>query len=161
MKGVELFSDIFLLFVLMAATVLIVAFVYYAWLAYGIESALGLVNPRKIEMRILYYPVKYDSTLLTFLELTDTNSGLQMKKLLIAAAIQSNTDIWIEGNSIDVSRVSERFLDDMITGSYVLKTSDPEMIIAEDGKVSTTLQKVSTKLFDLDGYPVDLELYVG
>ncbi len=160
MKGteVELFSDIFLLFALAAMTVLIVTFIYYAWIAYSIESYLGDVGTRRVALTLFFYPVKYDSTFLTFLELTD--NGVPMKDLLTLAAIQEDTEIWYNGENIDVSDISKEFLDDMLDRPYLLKISNPEVIIASSGELSTRLQKMSTKLFDFDGDPILLELYV-
>ncbi len=92
---------------------------------------------------------------------------MPMKKLLNAVAIQNNTTVWMpeangnNGGFINVSIISNNFLDDLLIGKiYLLKIRNPEIIIVES-ETSSLWQKISTELFLLDGKPVDLDLYVG
>ena len=165
MRGIELFSDLFLLFILIIVVIIVTSLVWVFTEIKVVGSALGIINPREATIRILFNPVKYESTLLTFLELR--HDGIPMKKILNAVAIQNNTTVWLpdanggKGDFIDASVVSKNFLDEIIKSNiYLLKIRDPEIIIVESGS-SSRWQKTSTELFLLDGKPVDLDLYVG
>lgn len=160
MKGIELLSDLFILFMLIIIVILMCGLIWAFTLIYGVESSLGLVNPRQVTLRILFQPLKYESVLLTFLELE--HQEMPMKKILNVVAIQGTTDIWIDGKTIDAKSVSEGFLTEILEEkTYLLKTINPEIIIARSSTLSSSLQKVSTKLFLLDGESINLELYVG
>lgn len=158
MKGFTLLSDIFMLFTLIGVSVLMVTFVYVIWLTHGTLSKLGITGPQQIALTLFYKPVQYDSTLMSFLELT--NSSIPMKDLLEQVAIQNSTYIWLNGESIDVSSVSNRFMKEILNRPYILKIVKPEITIASNG-FSKSYEKISTKLFLLDGKYVSLEFYVG
>jgi hypothetical protein len=160
MKGVSLLSDMFLMFALAAIVILMVTFIYYLWLARGVESALGMTGPQKIAITLFFKPVKYDSAFLSFLELNTTDDGIPMKVLLEQAAIQNSTKVWINGETIDVSAKVNELLPKMINSTYILKITEPEIVIAEKGS-SKSFEKTTVKLFLLDGKYRDLELYVG
>jgi hypothetical protein len=128
---------------------------------------VGTARPRDVNIRILFNPVRYDSALLTFLELRDPTYGISMKKLLNLVAIQNNSRVWVpeinggSGGFVDVSVASKNILDEILNGKiYLLKIRDPEIIIAESG-TSSTFQKTSIELFLLNGKTADLEFYVG
>ncbi len=127
----------------------------------GIDAFLGIYAPRNVELKIHSNPTKYDAMILTFLEYE--HEGIPMKKILNAVAIQDNTNIWIDDKWIDVKLVSEEFLGREIDRPYLLKIRDPELEIASSGDeiVVMGIQKVSQKVFLLDGEGVDLELYIG
>lgn len=161
MKGIELLSDLFLLFMLIIVIILITSLIWVFTEIKVVTYGLGVVKPREATIRILFNPVRYESALLTFLELK--HQDIPMKKILNAIAIQNNTKVWMPETSgfIDASAVSKGFLDEILKGkSYLLKIRDPEIIIAESGK-SSRWQKTSIELFLLNGKPVDLELYVS
>jgi hypothetical protein len=163
MKGIEIFSDLFLLFMLIIVVIIMTTLIWILTEIRVVASDVGAVRSRDVDIRILFNPVRYDSALLTLLELRDPTWGIPMKKLLNAAAIQNTTNVWLpEAKSfINVSARSKTFLDEILNGKiYLLKIRDPEIIIAEFGS-SSTLQKTSTELFLLNGKTVDLELYVG
>jgi len=158
MKGISIFSDVFLLFALLAITILMVTFIYIMWLTYGVESLSGLTQTRKVALNLFFKPVKYDSVFLSFLELT--NNGIPMKTLLEEVLIQNSTNVWIKGEYIDVSSVSSNFLQKLIDKPYILKLTNPEIIVAQSG-YSKSYQKITTKLFSVDGSEHSLEFYVG
>jgi hypothetical protein len=158
MKGITLFSDLFVLFMLIVVIILMCSLVWVFTEIYGVEASLGLVSPRTVTLRIFFNPIKYESALSAFLELK--YEGMSMKKILNVVAIQKNTNIWIDGKSIDATQVSKTFLDQMINKPYLLKIREPEIVIASSLS-ALNWQKVSTKLFLLDGKYVDLEFYVG
>ncbi len=160
MKGISIFSDLFTLFILIIVIVFMCVLIWIFTEIYVIGSSFGLIQPREATVRVLYSPIKYESALLTFLEIR--YQGMKMKKILNAVVIQNNTTVWMPdiNKFVDASDVSENFLDQIFSGRiYLLKTRDPEIIICSSGK-SNYWQKTSTELFSLNGKPVDLELYV-
>jgi len=168
MKGITLFSDIILLIIIVVEVVLIVGLIWVLQIVYGVESQIGLTkpfdNPRQISLNVLYKPVKYESILLTFLEIDCKTCAqkIPMKDILNAVAIQGKTDIWLNFETIDATKTSTELLDKMLeTESYLLKIREPELIIAQTDDLPPQLQKVSTDLHLLNGRSVDLELYVG
>ncbi len=161
MKGIELLSDLFSVFVLIIIIIIMVSLIWIfteiKFVAYG----TGLVKARDVTIRILFNSVKYDSVLLTFLELRP--QGIPMKKILNAAAIQNTTRPWMPETSsfVNAAQMSDDVLNQLLEGkSYLLKIRNPEIVIAQSGN-SYDWQKTSTELFLLNGKPVDLELYVG
>ncbi len=161
MKGIELLSDLFTLFMLIIIIMIMVSLIWIFTEIKIVAYGTGLVKARDVTIRILFNPVKYDSVLLTFLELRSQN--MPIKKILNAVAIQNTTKPWMpETRSfIDAAQISNNILNQLLTGkSYLLKIRDPEVIIAKSGN-SYDWQKSSTELFLLNGKPVDLELYVG
>ena len=162
MKGVTIISDIFLLIMSLALTILMVGFIYAMIFIHGVEAQLGVASPRSVEYEVLFNPVEYDTTLLAYLEYK--YEGIPMKKVLNAVAIQRKRIIWIDGKSVNAKIVSEDYFKDLITRPYLLKIREPEIHIAKSGVLPAapaTIQKISTKLFLLNGESVDLELYVG
>jgi hypothetical protein len=163
MKGIESLSDLFLLFMLIIVVIIMTTLIWVLTEIRVVASSVGALRARDVDIRILFNPVRYDSALLTLLELRDPTWGIPMKKLLNAVAIQNTTNVWLpEAKSfIDVSAISKTFLDEILNGKVcLLKIRDPEIIIYKSGTAST-LQKTSTELFLLNGKIVDLELYVG
>ena len=160
MKGITLLSDFFLLIILIIVIIMMSGLLWVIMLIYGVEAQLGFVNPREVTLRVLFNPLKYESVLLTFLELE--HQGIRMKKILNSVAIQNSLNVWVDGKPIDASEVSEEFLNQLLEGrTYLLKIVKPEIIIAKSTVLSSSLQKTSTKLFLLNGNFVELEFYVG
>jgi len=163
MKGIESLSDLYLLFMLIIVVIIMTSIIWVLTEIRTVASDIGWLHTRDVDIRLLFNPVRYDSALLTFLELREPTWKIPMKKLLNAVAIQNTTNVWLpEAKSfIDVSGNSTAFLDEILNGKvYLLKIRDPEIIIAESGTAST-LEKTSTELFLLNGKTVDLDLYVG
>jgi len=168
MKGITLLSDLFLLLILIVEVIIIVGLVWVFEIIYGVESRVGITqpfnNPREVILNVLFKPVKYESALLAFLELDckSCEQRISMKDILNAVAIQGKKDVWLNGESIDAEEVSKELLDELLElKPYLLKTREPQIIIAQSTTLPAQLQKVSTNLFLLDGAPIDLELYVG
>jgi hypothetical protein len=167
MKGIEMFSDLFLLFMLVIVIIIMTTLIWVLTEVRVAAYGVGTARPRDVNIRILFNPVRYDSALLTFLELRDPTYGISMKKLLNLVAIQNNSRVWVpeinggSGGFVDVSVASKNILDEILNGKiYLLKIRDPEIIIAESG-TSSTFQKTSIELFLLNGKTADLEFYVG
>lgn len=163
MKGIEMLSDLFLLFMLIIVVIMMTTLIWILTEFKVAASDVGAVNSKEVEIKVLFNPVKYDSALLTFLELNDPNSGIKMKRLLTAAAIQNTTNVWLPENKsfIDVSTASKTLLDEILPEDlYLLKTRNPEIVISQSG-TATNWQKISTQLFLLNKKVVELELYVG
>jgi hypothetical protein len=162
MKGIELLSDLFSVFVLIIVIIIMVSLIWIFTEIKVVAYGTGLVKARDVTIRILFNPVRYDSVLLTFLELR--SQGMPIKKILNAVAIQNTTKPWMPETSsfIDAAQISDYILgNQLLTGkNYLLKIRDPEIILAKSGN-SNDWQKTSTELFLLNGKPVDLELYVG
>jgi len=161
MKGMDIFADLFTVFMLLVTIIITCSLIWIFTEIYVISSSLGYVRPREASVTVLYNPVRYESTLLTFLELRE--QGIPMKKILNAVAIQNRTNVWMTEihDFIDASAVSKTMLDQLLPGkAYLLKIREPEIIICKSGK-SSYWQKTSTDLFLLNGNPVDLEFYVS
>ena len=158
MKGMELLSDLFALFMLIIVIMIICALVWIFTEIRVVGSTF--VHPREATINLLFNPVKYESAFLAFLELD--YQGVKMKKLINLVAIQNRVNVWVPelGKFLDVSSVSKTKLDYILPDNkFLLKIRDPEIIIVDAPDLSY-LQKVSTELFLLDGKIVDLEFYV-
>ncbi|MBU0757928.1 MAG: hypothetical protein KKF44_07695 [Nanoarchaeota archaeon] len=165
MKGFQLFSDIFSIFVLLGVIMLSMLILWAFILLYNVETNLGVATTRTVELTLFFNPVRYDTTLLSLMEYE--NNGMPIKKILNAVAIQENTVVWLEGNLIDLSSVCENFLSSRIDEPYLLKavTGTREIIIVQENMPSLPrtplrVQESSTKLFTLDGTDVELKLWV-
>jgi hypothetical protein len=161
MKGIFLLSSLFSILILIIVIVLMSSLIWIFTEIYGVEANMGLVNPREVKIRILFNPAKYESVLLSFLELE--HQGMPMKKILNAVVIQNDAEAWMTEikDFIDVSKISSDFLNQMLDGKpYLLKIREPELIISSFSE-SSIWQKVSTKVFLLDGSDIDVELYIG
>jgi len=161
-------NDLFLLFVLIGLVIMMTALVWGIIFIHGVAAQLNLHSPRNVEFTVLLNPVKYDTTLSAFLEYE--YQGIPVKKIINAAVIQEKvTDIWVDGNFIDMQTVSDEFFsraldednDGTIDNPYLLKTRNPELILGEYEILTSNLQKVSTKVFLLEGESVDLDFYVS
>lgn len=157
MKGSTFMGDFFLFIMILVFTVLMGIFIWAVMIIQGVEAQMDIISPRNLELTVLFKPIKYESTLMAFLEAE--YRGISMKRIINAVAIQETTDIWIDGKFIDVKRISEDFLK-IIEKPYLLKIRYPEIILAEGGQVEGYIQKVSTNVFLLNGESVDLELYI-
>jgi len=165
MKGIDLLADIFLFIVLLMVTILMSALIWVFTVVYGVEASFGLVNPRTVTMTVLFKPINYESTFISFLEcdyVAPSGRVIPMKKILNAVAIQNTTIIWLDGESIDAEATTTTLLNKMSDKPYLLKIVKPEIIIAEHNfQQLQQFQKTNTKLFLLNGNYVDLEFYVG
>jgi len=168
MRGIALLSDLFLLLTLMALVILMSALIWGIILIHGVLGIFGVNSPRNVEFTVLLNPVKYDTTLSSFLDYH--YQGIPVKKIINAAAIQNKaTDIWVDGKSIDMQTVSNEFFsrtldsnkDGTIDNPYLLKTREPELILGSYKSLTSNIQKVSTKVFVMDGGSVDIDFYVS
>ena len=162
MKGISILASLFLVMMLIMVILLVSGLIWVFTEIYGVGAKLGLINPREVTLRIFFKPVEDESVLLSFLECK--YNGIQMKRILNAVAIQGTTNIWLDNEFIDAKIASEYFLNRVYAEKgygYILKISDPEIIIADSAiPIKKELQTVSTKLFLLDGKNVNLQLLV-
>lgn len=164
MKGITLLSDIFLIIVLLAITVIMSVFIWALIITFTAESKLmpgGMPTTRNVELTMVIKPITYDSLMSAFLECD--YQGMPMKEILEAVAIQQNNIVWLEGSTINASLASESFLTPQINGIYLLKVGD--VTVVESGQMDSTnaplgAQKVSTELFTLNGKDVYMQLFV-
>ena len=157
MKGVSIFSDIFWVMALLGTIIFVVTFIYYAWLAYGITSRLGQAGPREINLQLFIRPVEYNSALSALLE--THHQGVPIKTILNAVATQKKKEIYIYDKKIDAEKAVLENL--IIDRPYLLKTVNPEVVIAQTGDLRGGLVKITTQLFAIDGTQTKLEFYVG
>jgi len=166
MKGIFLMSKMFLIFTTLAMTIILTTIIWLLIVTHEIESRLFVTSPRNVELSLFIRPSKYETTLLSFLELE--KDGIPMKKLIEAVAIQNSTDIWIDGKSINVRAAADGYLQNIIDTDYLLKISypdEPEIKISEV-QLSTSSQvplqafKTSTELFLPDGKIAYLKFFV-
>lgn len=166
MKGITLFADILSVIVLLAIIMFMSLIVWSYIILHQVYVNFGIATPRTVELTLFYLPVKYDTTMLAFLEFE--YNGIPMKKILEAAAIQESTNIWLEGKEIDVATASGNFLSSRIDKPFILKIVLPHKeikIIENEIKSSiskpTSVQEASTKLFLLNGEVAELQLIVA
>jgi len=159
MKGVSLFSDIFMLFVLMATMILISGLLWSVMVAY----TLGFDSERNVAIGYFEAPLRNDGTLLAFLE--TTVDGIPLKTLVAQAAVEGSPIINHNGVDYDLEEISRETLNKIYKSKfykdkkYLLKITNPEIVLAKSNKLPTTEQKTSVKLLT----PVDttgLEFYV-
>jgi hypothetical protein len=165
MKGIALFADILSLLILLAIIMFMTILVWSFIILHQVEVNLGVATPRTVELTLFYLPVKYDTMMLAFLE--NTYNGIPIKRIIEAAAIQENTDVWIEGNDINLTTVSKNYLSARIDKPFILKIVLPDKeikIIENEIKSSvskpTSIQESTVKLFLLNGEIADLKLLV-
>lgn len=165
MKGVSILQDMFLLIFLIAIIVILTLFVWVLIITFQAESRLapgGLPTTRNVEMTLIYRPIDYDAIMSAFLE--NEYSGIKIKRLLNAVAIQEDTTVWLDGKMVDVKQVSENILNQQIKRDYILKVDD--FIVASRGMLSTgkmpmEIQKTYTIMFLLNGEESYLQLFVA
>lgn len=156
MKGMSLFSDLFMVFALIAVSLLFTAFLWAVVTVYTIAGP----NAREITIYAFDYPIKNDGSLLALLEFT--SNGIPMKELITQAAIQQSSSITYKGNDYDIKTISEGYLDEMFPGKkYLFVLRDPEIKLGETDTLSDTLSIVSTDIFLPNNKKVELELLVG
>lgn len=166
MKGVSLFADVVSVLVLLAVIMFSVLIIWWLILIRNVEVWTGAASPRIVDLTIYYLPAKYDATLMAFLE--SQSSGISMKRVLEAAAVQEKSTVWIDGRIIDVSGVANTFLSARIDKPFMLKIvlPDKEVLLANNEEIEsaasmpTALQQSYEKLFLLNGEVADLELLV-
>lgn len=167
MKGFSLYADLLSIFILIGIIMLASLLLWTLIIIYNVEINLGTARPRTIELTFFFNPVKYDTTLMSFLE--TQHNGIPMKKILNAVAIQENSIVWLEGKEInDLSTFCDNFLSPKIgSNPYILKVVLPskEIILVEKPMPSFPdtplhLQETTSKLFLLDGSTADMKLLV-
>lgn len=174
-----MFSDIFMLFVLLVTMLLISGMLWAVIMTYKFGDDDNWT--RDLKIKLFENPLKNDGVLLAILETTE--SGVPMKKLFTLVAIQQPDPCTVkegcivsyEGNTYDVAALTNTLLNDVYfklrknqnnqPKNYLLRITDPEMILGgiynEDGIiVPNTDQKSTTRLWLVDGTTVNLELYV-
>ena len=161
MKGIVFLSDTFLLLVMLAVIVIMTVGILAIIQTHGVLGSQLPSSPRIVSVRMMFVPIKYETTLLAFLELE--HQGIQMKKIFGAMMIQGKTTIWLEGKTINVKGVTETLLSQMIDRPYLFRIEEEEIV--KSGSLYAVyapsyVQKVTTKLFLLNGDDVNLELYV-
>ncbi len=165
MKGITLLSDVFLLIVLLAVIVFMSIFAWSLIITFEAESRLGMITPRTVELNLFFRPVKYDNTLLAFLELE--YEGIKVKKIINAIPIQNSTVVWL-GKFIDTENVCKN-LSQMISNDFILKIKpkrSSEIIVCKKGTTArppvklTFTQKIVTEIFLLNGESAELQLFV-
>ena len=117
----------------------------------------------------LHIPVKQEVALMAYLEATSP-SGIQMKDIIVAAAMQNRTDPWVKGSRItNVNDVSNSIFTSWYSGRpylLLLKLQGKDHVLAgAPGDFTETgqrmiIKKVSTPVYTTTG-EAKLELYVG
>ncbi len=156
MKGIELFSDIFMLLVLMGVSTVMTIIVLYS------NTFFSDVHKTEINIATLYSPVKHSSYPLAFLEMTDEKTKIPMKRILTYVALeQSTTDVYIDGYVINAKETIENALSKQISEPYLLRlsSSGKEMLLVKSKELQKP-EKLSAKIF-LPSSQADLEFYVG
>lgn len=155
MKGIELFSDIFMLLVLMGVATAMTLVVLYS------QMVFKGVHETEINIATLYSPLKYSTYPLAFLELTDDKTKLPVKRILTYVALEQKDDkVYIDGHIINAKDIIEKTLSKQISDPYLLRVvSGGKEFIYKKGTLLKP-EKLSAKIF-LPSGQTDLEFYVG
>ncbi|MBI4015793.1 MAG: hypothetical protein HY362_03705 [Candidatus Aenigmarchaeota archaeon] len=156
-KGIGLFSATFLFLVMIIFGTAIVTAVFYAVL---LDIQLVRIS---VTVNVLQEPVKTDAALLSFLEVK-TPEGIQMKELVVAAASQGRgKDILVRGKVLNPKTEMEEDLKELTgSSSFLLRTTEPEVIIAGDSDLLTRrINSASVPVVLADGSVTKLELLTG
>lgn len=114
MKGIELISEIIAMLIMIGLTAALGGVIIIGINFVKSADALPLIGeniPKTYIMGVspIYPPIKNEEMLLAFLEITDENSGVQVKKILTYAAYQNNVkNVFVDGKEIDLTDVSTR-----------------------------------------------------
>ena len=156
MKGVKLLSEFFLLFLIIVV-------------AAAMTGVVGLLSNYNIAYRtydvtpnLFYRPLTHESALMSFLESTDPETGIPMKKIVVAALNQGRTeDVYVDGHIINVKEVTEPILTEIIgSDSYVLVSNEPNMELAgRYYRIGTTVFVAETQVQLMDGTTATIGLY--
>jgi hypothetical protein len=167
MKGISLIQDTFLLICEIALVVITAVFVWVLILTFQVEDRIlpgGVPTTRSVEMNTFIKPASYESMMSAFLE--SQYLGISIKEIVNAQAIQMNAagTVWLDGKTIDLASIAHDYWDTKLGRYYILKVGNT--IIAEKGTLTsssspTALQKVSVRLFLLDGSESYLQLFVA
>ncbi len=156
-KGLGLFSATFLFLVMIIFGTAIVTAVLYAVLLDLQIIRIG------VTVNVLQEPIKTDAALLAFLE-TKTAEGIQMKELVVAAASQGRgKDLLVRGRVLNPKSEMEENLKELTgSGSFLLRTTEPEVLIAGDSELLTRrINSASIPIVLADGSVTKLELLTG
>ena len=154
-----MFSDIFMLFVLIVIMLAVSAMLWAVVVTYG----MGVRGDRDVILRVGELPVKNDGTLLAFLE--TTHNGIPMKDLITLAVLEgSDIDDFFELKEISNSVLDQVFVDYYTSNQkspkkYLLHLTNPDIILASNGEIITD-DKVTVKIIGISKSS-SLELYVG
>ncbi len=169
MRGFSIYGDLFSIFVLIA-TIMIVSLLVWSFIIIQESfSLLQMDTPRRVELTMFTYPIKYDSMMLAFLEYE--YDGIPIKRALNAVAIQGNPVVWLEGKWIDTTAAAEEYFmidPPKISKAFLLRIQslDMEIKVFEEGDFLVSsieplrFQKTSIDMFSLNGELVYLELFV-
>ncbi|HLC51352.1 MAG TPA: hypothetical protein VJH90_03205 [archaeon] len=147
-------AQLFALFVMLALSIIMLTFLLITTAYF---NQIGQID---VNLYLLYFPSKYDSTLSVLLETTDPLSDFQMKEILTAAAIQNNRNVNLHGKDIDAGYTTERIMSKYISGPYLVRIASPEIILYSRGTLGSVVQKASVPLYTPEGAKT-LELVVG
>ena len=156
-KGLGLFSATFLFLVMIIFGTAIVTAVLYAVL---LDLQIIRIN---VTVNVLQEPIKTDAALLSFLEVK-TSEGIPMKELVVAAASQGRgKDILVRGKVLSPKLEMEENLKELTgSSSFLLRTTEPEVIIAGDSELLTRrINSASVPIVLSDGSTTVLELLTG
>ena len=156
-KGLGLFSATFLFLVMIIFGTAIVTAVLYAVL---LDLQIIRIN---VTVNVLQEPIKTDAALLSFLEVK-TSEGIPMKELVVAAASQGRgKDILVRGKVLSPKLEMEENLKELTgSSSFLLRTTEPEVIIAGDSDLLTRrINSASVPIVLSDGSTTVLELLTG
>ncbi len=157
MKGQTLLGKLFNLIILMVVgSVMVVAL-------FMVTSYVGDVHHFDTTIRVLYRPAVYDTSLMTFLESSDPDSGLLMKDILAAAVTQRSDDyVYVEGRTVNVRQVTGPLLAAILEKPFFLRSTNPELTLGGSASsLGKSSYKTSTQLFKPDSTTCNLELYIG
>lgn len=152
MKGVEAIAEIVSMLVLFGLSAVLGGLIIISLNYVSFLKATPIPIKAEYTMAIapIYSPIKMEDVLLAYLESTDS-SGLQIKKIIVYAAYQESvTNVYVEGNEINLADSSYEILSQLIKDDaylLVLNIRGRPYVLAENKKAFPIY---SNKLLDLD-----------
>jgi len=152
MKGVEAIAEIVSLLVLFGLSAVLGGFMLIGlnYVSFLKATPINVKAEYTMVVAPIYPPIKMEDVLLSYLESTDS-SGLQIKKIIVYAAYQESvTNVYVEGNEINLADFSEQIMSQLVKNDaylLVLNVRGNSYILAGNKGAFTVS---SSKMLSLD-----------
>ena len=157
MKGVEVIAEIVSLLVMIGLSAvlggLIIITLNYVTLLKA--SPIDVTAEYTMALSPLYAPIKMEDALLSYLETTDP-SGLQIKKIITYAAYQETvTNVFVEGNEINLAASSSQIMSQLIKNDaylLILNVRGRPYVLADNKKAFAMDKTLSLSRISFPSY---------
>jgi len=157
MKGVEVIAEIVSLLVMIGLSavlggLIIITLNYVTVLK---ASPIDVTAEYTMALSPLYAPIKMEDALISYLESTDP-SGLQIKKIITYAAYQETvTNVFVEGNEINLAASSSQIMSQLIKNDaylLILNVRGRPYILADNKKAFAMDKTLSLSRISFPSY---------